>query len=295
MSSLLLSIDLEDVRDWVDNGLTYSERVPANTQSYLDYFRSLGVKATFFIVGKVARRYPDLIKKIIDDGHEIACHGDTHLQLDKLTARSFRDDLERNIQSLVDAGGKNITGFRAPTFSLVSRTSWAYDVLSELGIKYSSSVLPAKNPLYGWPEFGTEPRIVNNKIWEIPITLHTLPGLRVPIVGGVYFRVMPFILTRLSVWLSIRKKNAVGTYLHPYDIDTLQEQFMHPDLGGKKYLNALMYINRRKVLKRLGVLNGLYDFCPYREYISQIEQNLTISSASGFSESTPTAQPEGQE
>jgi polysaccharide deacetylase family protein (PEP-CTERM system associated) len=270
MTCLLPSIDLEDVRDWVDDGLNYTERVPANTRSYLEFFRSLDVKATFFIVGQVARRYPDLIKKIIDEGHEIACHGDTHIQLDKLTARSFRDDLERNIQSLVDVGGKDIIGFRAPTFSLVSRTSWAYDVLSDLGIRYSSSVLPARNPLYGWPEFGTEPRIVENKIWEIPITLHPFPGLRVPVMGGVYFRVIPFILTRLSVWFFVRKKEAVGTYLHPYDIDTRQEHFMHPDLGGKKYLNALMYINRGKVLKRLGVLHGLYDFCTYREYISRM-------------------------
>jgi polysaccharide deacetylase family protein (PEP-CTERM system associated) len=270
MSCLLLSIDLEDVRDWVDDGLNYTERVPANTQCYLDYFRSLGIKATFFIVGQVARRYPNLIRQIIDEGHEIACHGDTHLQLDKLTACSFREDLERNIQSLVDVGGQNIIGFRAPTFSLISRTSWAYDVLSELGIQYSSSVLPAGNPLYGWPEFGEEPRIVNNKIWELPITLHAIPGLRVPVLGGVYFRVMPFLLTCMSVWLSIKKKKPVGTYLHPYDIDTLQERFMHPDLGGKKYLNALMYINRGKVLKRLGVLHDRYDFSTYQEYISRM-------------------------
>jgi polysaccharide deacetylase family protein (PEP-CTERM system associated) len=270
MTRLLLSIDLEDVRDWVDNGLHYRERVLANTQCYLDYFRDLGVKATFFIVGQVARKYPDLIRQIINEGHEIACHGDTHLQLDKLTAHSFRDDLERNIQSLVAAGGKNIIGFRAPTFSLVSRTAWAYDVLSELGIRYSSSVLPARNPLYGWPEFGTEAKMVNTTIWEIPITLHDLPGLKVPIVGGVYFRVIPFFLTRLSVWLAVRKKRVVGTYLHPYDIDTLQERFMHPDLGGKRYLNTLMYINRGKVLKRLGVLHRLYGFCTYQEYISRM-------------------------
>ena len=131
-------------------------------------------------------------------------------------------------------------------------------------------MLPARNPLYGWPEFGAEPKKVNNKIWEIPITLHPFPGLKVPVVGGVYFRVIPFFLTRLSVWLTIRGKKAVGTYLHPYDIDTLQERFMHPDLGEKKHLNALMYINRGKVLRRLGVLHGLYDFCTYREYVSRM-------------------------
>jgi polysaccharide deacetylase family protein (PEP-CTERM system associated) len=283
MSFLLPSIDLEDVRDWVDNGMGYSERVPANTQCYLDYFERLDVKVTFFVVGRVARRYPDLIKKIKDKGHEIACHGDMHIQLDKLSIAVFREDLKRNIQSLMDLGAENIIGFRAPTFSLTAETAWAYDVLSEAGIKYSSSVLPARNPLYGWPEFGFDPKLVNDTLWEIPMSLHTFPGLRVPIIGGVYFRVLPFFLTRLSVWLNVRKKNAVGTYLHPYDIDTGQERFMHPDLGEKKYLNVLMYIKREKVLKRLEKLHELYGFCLYRDYVDLLKKEPATSSASGFS------------
>jgi peptidoglycan-N-acetylglucosamine deacetylase len=281
MSFLLPSIDLEDVRDWVENGMGYRERVPANTQCYLEYFQSINVKATFFIVGKVARRYPDLIKKIRDDGHEIACHGDSHLQLDKLTVDTFREDLAQNIQALMDAGAEHIIGFRAPTFSLIAKTAWAYDVLFELGIRYSSSVLPAKNPLYGWPEFGTEPRKVNETVWEIPMTLHALPGLRVPIVGGVYFRVLPFFLTRLSVWMAVKKMQVIGTYLHPYDIDTLQERFMHPDLNGNKYMNLLMYVNRKKVLERLGALHDRYDFAQYRDYIDLLnKKSVTFSSSS---------------
>ncbi len=274
MSSLLISIDLEDVRDWVADGMKYSERVPANTRCYLDFFKQLKVKATFFIVGRVARRYPDLIRAIIDDGHEIACHGDTHHQLDKLTAQAFKEDLARNIETLSAAGATDIMGFRAPTFSLTSKTSWAYEVMAELGIRYSTSVLPARNPLYGWPEFGGNPRQVQG-VWELPMTLHNLPGLRVPIAGGVYFRVLPFFLTRLAIRRCIRQNQAVGTYLHPYDIDTGQERFMHPDLSDNKYMNALMYINRKSVLKRLRTLHGMYSFRNYRDFVEGLTANST--------------------
>lgn len=281
MSCLLLSVDLEDVRDWVENGLTYSERVPDNTRRYLDFFDELEVKATFFVVGRVARRYPNLIREIRDRGHEIACHGDSHLQLDKLTVASFKEDLEKNIQSLMELGVEEVTGFRAPTFSLTANTAWAYGVLSEAGIRYSSSVLPAKNPLYGWPEFGQKARVVQDGVWEIPMSLHSFPGLRVPIVGGVYFRVLPFFLTRISVGLSVKRNRSVGSYLHPYDIDCGQERFMHPDLSGNKYLNILMYVNRKKVLKRLQALHGLCGFSHYRQYVDTLRVPPATFSASG--------------
>jgi peptidoglycan/xylan/chitin deacetylase (PgdA/CDA1 family) len=185
MSALLLSVDLEDVRDWVRDGHRYREAVPVNTRRYLEAFDRWQVRATFFIVGRVARRYPELVAEIAAAGHELACHGDMHLQLDKLSPESFRSDLLANLDSLAHAGGDSIRGFRAPTFSLVPRTSWAHGVLAELGFTYSSSVLPARNPLYGWPEFGEGVRRPVDGLWELPITLHHLPGLHVPMAGGV--------------------------------------------------------------------------------------------------------------
>lgn len=271
MSSLLLSVDLEDVRDWVKDGSHYREGVPENTRSYLEQFRRWGVKATFFVVGAVARRYPWLIGEIVDAGHELACHGDVHLQLDKLSPQEFRVDMQRNLAALENAGGKDIKGFRAPTFSLTAKTAWAHGVLADLGFTYSSSVLPADNPLYGWPEFGKEARKVAGGLWELPVTLHTLPGLSVPIAGGVYFRVLPFFLTEWAVGKSCAQGQPVITYFHPYDIDTRQERFMHPDLGNKKYLNMLMYIGRGKVLGRLDILHRKYPFQAYQEYVNYLQ------------------------
>lgn len=270
MSSLLLSVDLEDVRDWVEDGHRYRAAVPENSARYLEEFRRWGVKATFFVVGEVARRYPQLIGKIVDAGHELACHGDLHLQLDKLSPGEFRADMERNRAALENAGGRGITGFRAPTFSLTARTAWAHEILADLGFTYSSSVLPAVNPLYGWPEFGATARQVAGGLWELPVTLYRLPFLRVPMAGGVYFRVLPYFLSRWGIGDSIARGEPVVTYFHPYDIDTGQERFMHPDLGGKRHLNLLMYIGRSRLLRRLEDLHRRHPFQTYGEYVKTL-------------------------
>ena len=267
MSAVLLGIDLEDVRDWVKDGHSYREAVPENTRRYLDKFAAWGVKATFFVVGEAARRYPWLIAEIAAAGHEIACHGNKHLQLDKLSPTQFHDDLRENLRALQDAGRTAIHGFRAPTFSLTAKTAWAHEVLAELGFTYSSSVLPARNPLYGWPEFGSRAKKVCNGFWELPITIHNIPGLSTPVAGGVYFRVLPFLLTRWTIRRKIMEGQPVLTYFHPYDIDLQQERFMHPDLGEKKHLNMLMYIGRNKVFSRLERLRSMYPFLTYHEYV----------------------------
>ena len=276
MSSILLSVDLEDVRDWVRDGAGYREAVPENTRNYLQQLKKWGAKATFFIVGEVARRYPQLIGEILAEGHELACHGDIHLQLDKMTPQEFRVDMQRNLTALENAGGKGIKGFRAPTFSLTARTPWAHEILADLGFTYSSSVLPAANPLYGWPEFGREARRMAGGIWELPVTLHELPGLSVPLAGGVYFRVLPFFLTRWAIAQSLGKGQPVITYFHPYDIDTRQERFMHPDLGDKHHLNLLMYIGRAKVLKRLDILHRSFAFQAYDEYVNGLQADSSV-------------------
>jgi hypothetical protein len=162
---------------------------------------------------------------------------------------------------------ENITGFRAPTFSVTEKTRWIYPVLEKLGFKYSSSVIPSRNPLYGWPGFGADPRRFGG-ILELPLTLHP-SFLRYPLAGGTYFRVLPFSFTMYGIKKTVRQGQAILSYFHPYDIDPKQERFMHPDLSESRFYNALMYIGRSKVLSRLERIMAVCRFSGYREYLEQ--------------------------
>ena len=261
---LLLGIDLEDVRDQLPNGHMFQDRLKDNVSRLLDSLADNKVKGTFFTVGTLAQRHPDLIREIASRGHEIAAHGHNHTQLSKMTPKEFAEDLKRNIGALAEAQSNKVVGFRAPTFSLTPKTQWAYEILAEHGVTYSSSVLPARNPLFGWPDFGPHARVVSKKsgVLEIPMTLHAKPLPQVPLAGGVYLRIVPFGLT---LWSLKRQDHhaPITTYIHPYDIDIAQERFMHPDLNENIAMNWLMYVNRDKALHRLG---QLIEKCSARRY-----------------------------
>lgn len=267
----LFSIDLEDVRDGVPNGEFFKERVIPNTLKYLEWLNTHNSKCTFFVLGTVAIKYPDLIKEIIHAGHEIACHTFNHIPLDKQTEDSFKEDIDKNINALIKCGAKNISGFRAPIFSLTQDTSWAYPILQNAGISYSSSVLPAKNPLYGWPDFGSSPKKITNKLIEIPITVNKFGPLTLPFAGGVYFRCLPFSFIKHSFQKAFNENNTVLSYFHPYDIDTEQEKFMHGGINNSKFYNFLMYYNRKNIIKRLDAILDLdLEIKTYAEYLKNI-------------------------
>ncbi len=162
-------------------------------------------------------------------------------------------------------------GFRAPVFSLTEKTKWAFKILSDLGFLYSSSVLPAKNPLYGWESFGMWPQIINDQILEVPMTLDRIGPLNIPFAGGIYFRVLPEFIIRKK-FLKISKKHLpVLGYFHPYDIDVEQERFMHPGIKNNQVYNFLMYYNRHNVLKRLDkIINEGFTIIPYQDYIKEL-------------------------
>ena len=273
-NQILFAVDLEDVRDWVREGERFSPRVPVNTERFLRFLESKNGKGTFFVVGKVAERYGGLIADILAEGHEIACHSHEHLQLEKLGQKKFREDLKRNMEALYRCGATHIKGFRAPTFSMTESTQWAYEILEDLGFSYSSSVLPARNPLYGWPGFGEKPRKIGN-VFELPVTLGKYPFLQAPLAGGVYFRTVPFPLIRRETEKIFRSGKPVLTYFHPYDIDTGQERFMHPDLNNNRWMNALMYVNRSKVFPRIEKLIDFFScsLITYNEYVERTLKN----------------------
>jgi polysaccharide deacetylase family protein (PEP-CTERM system associated) len=267
----LFSVDLEDVRDGVAGGDRYKDRVVANTLKYLDWLKKNNAACTFFVVGRIAEKYPDLVKEIILAGHELACHSYAHIPVVLQTPDTFRKDLDMNINALLKCGSPEIRGFRAPVYSLTQKSQWAYEILAESGITYSSSVLPAKSPLYGWKEFGQAPKKVGGKILEVPLSLARFGHLNIPFGGGVYFRSLPFGFIRSAFKKSFEGNKPVLGYFHPYDLDTEQEKFMHGGINNNSFFNFLMYYNRKNLLNRLNRLAD-YDITimTYQNYVNTL-------------------------
>ncbi|ONF95232.1 XrtA system polysaccharide deacetylase [Sphingomonas jeddahensis] len=241
------TIDKSDWNRW-------ESRVVANTGMVLDLFADAGVKATFFTLGWVAHRYPALIRRIVHEGHEIASHGWDHQRVFTMDANGFRADLAKSRQALEDAAGVKVTGYRAPSFSIDTRTPWAHQVLAEEGYTYSSSVAPVAHDHYGWresPRFAWRP-LADNRLIELPVSTAELAGRRMA-VGGGFFRLLPAALTDTAV----RQSNCAGHggmfYFHPWEIDPAQPRVPNAPLRSKlrhySRLNA-MSGKLRKLLHR---------------------------------------------
>jgi polysaccharide deacetylase family protein (PEP-CTERM system associated) len=275
----LFSVDVEDPRLDLPDGDRLPPRVPALIETYLEFLRRHDGQGTFFFVGEVARRHPEIVARIAAEGHELGCHSDAHVPLDRLGQARFRDDLLRNLDALRDAGATRLLGYRAPCFSMTAGTGWAYEVLAELGFAYSSSVLPARSPLYGNPGFGTAPRLIEG-IVELPVTLLPFRLLPVP-VGGLYFRALPRPILRRSLAVLRRRGEAVASYHHPYDIDT-EQSFTHAGFRRWGAFDLLMRSNRKSVLPRLEMARSLgFPFASYGPYAERVREALAGRGADG--------------
>ncbi len=266
-ATFLFSIDFEEFE-------AHSQRhfrktpLPQLAQILLEFLKEVRMTITFFVVGKVARAYPEIIAAISHAGHELACHTDQHKTLDTFSPVEFRRDLERNKESLLAAvPTANIIGFRAPLLSLTPQTSWAYEVLADLGFKYSSSVLPASNPLFGWPGFGSSARQING-IQELPITLGTGWRRSLPFAAGTYFRCLPKRWIFEEFERSKKSFCPIVGYFHPYDIDIHQGYVLHKEMTRRPYFNPLLYWGRKQTIPRLRMLikNG-FVFRRYADFV----------------------------
>jgi polysaccharide deacetylase family protein (PEP-CTERM system associated) len=204
-------------------------RVQPATEWILDELARRGIKATFFIVGEIAKRSPELIRSIFADGHEIADHGCSHQQLQRLTPESFREDIRRSKNALEQASGAAVVGYRAPTFSIVRETAWAIDILREEGYGYDSSIYPVRHDRYGVPGAPRGPFIARGhaaSILELPPLTMSVFGARIPIGGGGTFRLLPLGLMRRGLRQVNRSvEPPVATlYFHPWELDPDQCQ-----------------------------------------------------------------------
>ena len=204
-------------------------RAEANTRRMLDLLAQEKVRATFFILGWVAKRSPQLVRDIHAAVHEVACHGLTHQTVYTQTPEVFRAETSEAKQRLEEATGAPVRGYRAATYSITARSLWALDILEELGFKYDSSIFPIRHDLYGIPgspRFAH--RVASGALLEVPITTVEYFGQRLPAGGGGYFRLLPYALFRAAVRrVNARDREAAVFYCHPWEIDPGQ-----PRVGG---------------------------------------------------------------
>lgn len=235
-----------DVEDWFQVGAfenvisrdswdTRECRVERNTDALLAMFDEADIKATFFTLGWVAERYPALIRRIADAGHELGNHGQNHDRVFTFTAEQFAADLNRSRKTIEDAGGVAVKGYRAPSFSINSNTPWAHEIMAEQGYVYSSSVNPIAHDHYGWadaPRFAFHP-IAGSDFVEIPVTTAVLGSRRIGAGGGGFFRMLPYAYSRWAV----RQVNAEARpgiiYFHPWEIDPGQPRVANAPLKSK--------------------------------------------------------------
>jgi polysaccharide deacetylase family protein (PEP-CTERM system associated) len=199
--------------------------VVRNTERALQLFADKGVSATFFTLGWVAEREPALMRRIVENGHEIANHGYAHDRVHTFTPESFRADIRRARALIEDAAGAEVKGYRAPSFSIGSGNRWALEVLAEEGYAYSSSVAPIRHDHYGWPEAPRFPHrpVAGSDMIEVPVTTVEYAGRRMACGGGGFFRLLPY---GLSEWAIDRVNRVEGEatvfYFHPWEIDPEQ-------------------------------------------------------------------------
>lgn len=278
-----LSIDVEDYfhvsafeavsppSGWCDREM----RVERNTDRILSLLSAKSVKATFFVLGWVAERCPELVRAIASEGHEIASHGYGHQRVCNQSRTEFREDIRRSKTLLEDLSGQRVIGYRAPSYSISRETFWAFDELCEAGYRYDSSIFPIGHDLYGlrdWPRFPTQAVRSSDGQWrshpsadsnlpstllEIPITTLNLGGRNLPIAGGGYFRLYPYLLTRWGLSrINLTEKQAFVFYLHPWEIDPEQ-----PRMSGAKLKSRVRhYLNLDKTEHRLNRLLSDFKF-----------------------------------
>lgn len=197
-------------------------RVENNLDKILGSFTRHNVKATFFTLGWLAKRYPAMIRRIVDEGHELACHGYAHVRITDQTPEQFYAEVKQAKALLEDIAGVPMKGFRAASYSIVAKTLWAHEILQDLGFAYSSSIYPVHHDLYGMPEaprFAFRPGNAP-KLLEIPVTTFVFGGGQFPCGGGGYFRLFPYALSRWAINRVNRlDRQAAVFYFHPWELD----------------------------------------------------------------------------
>lgn len=233
-------------------------RIPRNIDKALQLFSDHGAKATFFTLGWVAENHPEVIRRIVDEGHELASHGMAHFRVWSQGPDVFREDASRSRKLLADVGGVNVVGYRAASWSIDNRTPWAHEILSEAGYRYSSSIYPVAHDHYGVPDAPRQPHEVDGAgIMEIPPSTARFLGRNIPAAGGGYFRLFPLALSKRFIDVQERNEDFPFVfYFHPWELDPGQPRFK--DVSAKSRFRH--YLNLGRFEARLADLLASYQW-----------------------------------
>lgn len=266
---IALSFDIEEwftVRNMrgffiTDDWDQQEQRVRIGLDFILQELAQRNIKATFFILGWIADKCPQIVKDIDYAGHEICSHGYSHTPVDLLDPLSFKEDLRRSLVSIENITGKKVKGFRAPSFSITNNTLWAIDVLKDCGLEYDSSIFSIVHPDYGINNFPTG--ITKFKgLLEVPIRKCNFFGLKIPVCGGGYFRILPYWLIKFTLSRTLMEDSLV-MYFHPWEFDPDQPRVK---LSALKKIRH--YVGLRKNKKKFVKLLNDFEFTSVENLIS---------------------------
>ena len=285
----ILTFDIEDwfhiIQKYPDNILekwdNYEVRIHNGMDRIFKVLDDNDIKATFFIVGYIARKHPEIVKRIHDLGYEIAAHSDMHKTAYHQTRAEYKQDLSDCINSLESITGEKVISYRAPGFSIKKKNIWAFEVLNELGIKYDASIFPAKREDGGFDDFSeSRPSIIKYKgmkINEFPMSINTFLGKKFTVTGGGYFRAFPYRFMKNM----IKNSDYTMTYFHPRDFD-----FHQPMLEGLSLKRKFKsYYNLSKSYTKLKQMVYDFDFIDMREASQLVDwNNVPIVDLSHYSD-----------
>lgn len=268
-----------DIEDWYQTNEfnfssdcwgSYEDRIQIGTGEILEILNKHDVKATFFILGCIAEKHPEIVRKIASCGHEIGSHGCLHRKVDSLTPEEFREDVLLSKKVLEDITGTSCNYFRAPSWTINEKNLWTLEILETEGFICDSSMQPFKTPLSGSGRLPYEPfyPVINGKklrLLEFPSTTIGLGKMRIPFSGGFYLRAMPYLFVNIAL-RKVNKERAGMVYVHPWELDTEQ-----PRIESAAYKRFVHYYNLSETSRKLNRLLSDFSFAPLGEIIRDKE------------------------
>jgi polysaccharide deacetylase family protein (PEP-CTERM system associated) len=238
----------------------FRTRVGGSTSALLDLLAQHKVRATFFVLGWVARKHPEIVRQIAASGHEVASHGMSHRLVYTQSPAEFRQETREAKVLLEDLAQKPVTGYRAATYSITRRSLWALDILCEEGFRYDSSIFPMRHDRYGIPDAEQAPHVLTTpggaRLVEFPISVLRYGGAKIPVAGGGYFRLFPYRFTRWALRKLNARQQEFVFYIHPWEVDPEQ-----PRVEDASALSRFRhYLNLGRCAERLDRLLGDFEF-----------------------------------